>query len=297
MAEYAVVDVETTGFAARGSDRVVEVAVVQLDRDGRVTGEWCTLVNPGRDLGPQHVHRIRAADVWHAPPFAAVAGTLADRLADRVVVAHNLAFDARFLTAELHRAGVAAEVTGLCTMRLADRFLPDRAGRSLAACCAAAGVALDSAHSALHDARATALLFRHYLRFGAPAGTPFPRLGLVADAVEVRRGAALIAGTAGTAGVAGATGTAGVAPPRAEPVPLVRGDVVVFTGQMRSPREVWVDRACRAGLVSQGYVTRSTRVLVAADPCTLSSKARRARTYRVPIVSEEDFAAMLDRLD
>ncbi|MFC6092878.1 exonuclease domain-containing protein [Saccharothrix lopnurensis] len=284
MVEYAVVDVETTGFAARGSDRVVEVAVVQLDRHGRVTGEWCTLVNPGRDLGPQHVHRISAADVWHAPAFAAVAGTLADRLAGRVVVAHNLAFDARFLTAELHRAGVPVEVTGLCTMRLADRFLPPRAGRSLAACCAAAGVVLDSAHSALHDARATASLFRRYLRFGPLAGTPFPPLGLAADAVEVRRG---------VAGVAGAGG----APAGAEPVPLVRGDVVVFTGQMRSPREVWVDRACGAGLVSQGYVTRSTRVLVAADPCTLSSKARRARAYRVPIVSEDDFTGMLDRLD
>ncbi|MFD7660849.1 exonuclease domain-containing protein [Actinosynnema sp. NPDC059797] len=281
MVQYAVVDVETTGFAARGSDRVVEVAVVQLDRDGHVTGEWCTLVNPGRDLGPQHVHRIRAADVWHAPPFAAVAGALADRLADRVVVAHNLAFDARFLTAELHRAGVPAEVTGLCTMRLADRFLPHRAGRSLAACCAAAGVVLDSAHSALHDARATARLFRHYLRSGELTGTPFPRLGPAADVVEVRRGAALLARTA---------------PPRAEPVPLARGDVVVFTGQMRAPREVWVDRACGAGLVSQGYVTRSTRVLVAADTCTLSSKARRARAYRVPIVSEDDFAGMLDRL-
>ncbi|MFJ6670544.1 exonuclease domain-containing protein [Actinosynnema sp. NPDC091369] len=275
---YAVVDVETTGFAARGSDRVVEVAVVGLDDGGRVTDEWCTLLNPGRDLGPQHVHRIRAADVWHAPTFARAAGAVAARLAGRVVVAHNLSFDARFLTAEFARAGVDLPVTGLCTMRLADRYLPNLVGRSLAACCEAAGVVLDSAHSALHDARATARLFAHYLGFGVPDAEPVPRLALDDDVAEVRRGAAT------------------PVPRRLGPVALDRGDRVVFTGQMDVPRDEWIDRAASAGLVSQGYVTRSTRVVVAADPFTLSSKARRARAYEVPIVSEEDFAGMLARL-
>lgn len=271
---YAVVDVETTGFAARRSDRVVEVAVVQLDEAGRITGEWCTLVDPGRDLGPQHVHRIRAADVWHAPTFAEVAGALADRLAGRVVVAHNLAFDARFLSAEFARAGLDVEVDGLCTMRLAG------GRRSLAACCAAAGIAPGTAHSALDDARATARLFATMLP--VPAGVePFPDLGPgpgVAEVAEVRRGVA-----------------APTSPGHA-PVALARGDLVVFTGQTLVPRDVWLDRAASAGLVGRGWVTKSTRVLVAADPFTLSGKARRARAYGVPIVPEDDFASMLDAL-
>jgi DNA polymerase-3 subunit epsilon len=82
-----------------------------------------------------------------------------------------------------------------------------------------------------------------------------------------------------------------------ELVTLMRGDTVVFTGQMLDPRDVWIDRASAAGLrVIQGYVTKATRVLVAADPFSLSSKARRARAYDVPIVSEEDFGSMLARL-
>ncbi|MGM1064617.1 exonuclease domain-containing protein, partial [Saccharothrix sp. Mg75] len=271
---YAVVDVETTGFAARRADRVVEVAVVRVDDGGRITDEWCTLVNPGRDLGPQHVHRISAADVWHAPSFAEVAGALAERLAGRVVVAHNLAFDARFLAAEFARAGVDVEVDGLCTMRLAG------GRRSLAACCAAAGIEPGTAHSALDDARATALLFAAQLAdpaaFPLPGRFPgpFPDLGLTAAVAEVRRGVA-----------AGASVTP-------VPVTLARGDAVVFTGQTRTPRDVWLDRAASSGLVGRGWVTRSTRVLVAADPFTLSGKARRARAYRVPIVSEDDFTAM-----
>lgn len=278
---YAVVDVETTGFAAGRADRVVEVAVVHLDEGGAVTGEWCTLLNPGRDLGPQRVHGISAAEVWRAPTFARVAGTLAGLLAGRVVVAHNLAFDARFLAAEFARLGVDPPLVGLCTMRLAAEFLPG-VGRSLRACCEAAGVVLGEAHSALHDARAAAALFAGYLRGGGRWPELLDRAAAQAwpavpggGAAEVRRGSA-------------------PPRPRSEPVALARGDLVVFTGQMADPRDVWEQRASAAGLrVNRGYVTKATRVLVAADPWTLSGKARRARAYRVPIVSEEDFASML----
>jgi len=56
---FAVVDVETTGlFPAR--DRVVEVAVVHLDPDARVTGEFSTLIDPRRDVGPTRIHGISA---------------------------------------------------------------------------------------------------------------------------------------------------------------------------------------------------------------------------------------------
>jgi len=289
-AGYAVVDTETTGFAAGGRDRVVEVAVVLLDEDGLVTGEWCTLVNPARDLGPQHIHRISAAEVWHAPTFAEVAGSLAAQLSNRVLVAHNLSFDARFLAAEFGRLGVEWPTAGLCTMKLANQYLPDKAGRSLRACCDAAGVRLVSAHSALYDAHAAAGLFADYL---AKAGRPEPWRDLLDDAEHapwpvfatssarlVRRGEVVAQRTS-----------------RAELVPLVRGDTVVFTGQMADPRDVWIDRAAAAGLrVIQGYVTKATRVLVAADPFSLSSKARRARAYEVPIVSEQDFGSMLARL-
>jgi DNA polymerase-3 subunit epsilon len=43
----AVVDVETTGLYS--TDRVVEVAVVTVNRDGAIEEEFETLVNPLRD--------------------------------------------------------------------------------------------------------------------------------------------------------------------------------------------------------------------------------------------------------
>ncbi|MFC0626359.1 exonuclease domain-containing protein [Kribbella deserti] len=163
---YAVIDTETTGLSPEQRHRVIEVAVVLLDEFGRFEREWVTLLNPQRDLGPQHIHGIRAADILAAPDFVAIAPELAGLLAGRMVVGHNVEFDLDFLRAEFARAGIDAPLVtnrSMCTMALAA-YLHPGAKRTLGACCAAAGIPLDGWHSALADTRATARLFVHYLQ-------------------------------------------------------------------------------------------------------------------------------------
>lgn len=422
---FAVVDLETTGFSPRLGDRVAEVAVVLVDAAGQVEDEWSTLVNPERDLGPQHVHGIAAADVALAPTFDRVAPALLRLLAGRVLVAHNAAFDTRFLRAEIGRAGIAAAidpVACLCTQQLASRYLTG--SRALAACCAAVGVVHDGVHSALGDARATAGLLGYYLdvaaddecwdvaraaadgvrwslpaalpgvepvlrgasrahghwlagldeapgaRAGAaPARTERPdadtgtylrlldaalldryvshseRAALLAEArragldratVEsvhrdyltalaraeldaldgatsagdrddggsVRDDPALheVAGQLGLDAddVAGAVEAALGARLAAElavaPRPafvLADGDEIVLTGSMSRTREAWERDVRAAGLSPWPYVTRRSRLVVAADPDSLSTKARTARRYGIPVVTETAFAALL----
>ena len=161
---YAVVDVETTGLNAEGGDRIVEIAVVHVSLDGTVTGRWETLLNPGRDLGPQRIHHIRAADILDAPTFAEIAPKLVELLSGRVFVAHNASFDRRFVVAELERIGynLWSGIEMLCTMQLAREFLPG-AGRALADCCDAYGIELENAHRASVDALATAQLLEAYI--------------------------------------------------------------------------------------------------------------------------------------
>ena len=130
---YAVVHVETTGLLGTGHDRVIEVSVVHVDSSGRITGEWDTLVNPGRDLRDREVRRIRASDVRLAPTFAQIAPELCALLDGRAVVAHNARFVARFLATEFDLSGLeppAPLTTPLCTIHLARRHLPG-VGRSL----------------------------------------------------------------------------------------------------------------------------------------------------------------------
>src|SRR5690349_1912920 len=163
--DYAVVDVETTGLHPGWHHRIVEVAVVRLDQHGQIVDEWCTLINPERDLGPQHIHGITAAEARYSPKFHEIAGTLAARLAGSIVVGHNVSFDLRFIAAEFARLNIDVPLdrnVALCTMGMSDTYLAAPA-RSLAMCCRSAGIALENAHSALHDARATAQLLAHFL--------------------------------------------------------------------------------------------------------------------------------------
>jgi DNA polymerase-3 subunit epsilon len=161
---FVALDLETTGLSPR-TDRVVEVAVVQLDCDLSPCGEFTTLVNPGRDIGATHIHHISARDVVSAPRFEQAAPMLLDVLRGRILVAHNVQFDLNFLRAEFARIGISLpEMPTMCTMQLAPQYLHGLPARSLAACCATAGIPLDGAHTAAVDARAVALLLACYGR-------------------------------------------------------------------------------------------------------------------------------------
>jgi DNA polymerase III subunit epsilon len=135
---YAVIDTETTGLLPNHRHRVIEIAVVLLDARGRIEHEWVTLLNPQRDLGPQHIHGILTADVLAAPEFADVARHLGGLLAGRMVVGHNVEFDLGFLRAEFGRLGFGVPLIterSMCTMALAGYLYPG-AKRTLGACCA-----------------------------------------------------------------------------------------------------------------------------------------------------------------
>src|SRR5690606_5969882 len=105
---FAVVDVETTGTSPAQSDRVTEIAIVQVER-GEVAEVYETLVNPGRAIPPAIVAltQITQEMVRVAPPFPQVAAEVVGRLRERVFVAHNAPFDWRFVSHEVQRsAGV-----------------------------------------------------------------------------------------------------------------------------------------------------------------------------------------------
>jgi DNA polymerase-3 subunit epsilon len=163
--EYVVVDVETTG-GSMGSDRITEVAAVRLGGDGRLLGEFATLVNPDRVIPPAitQLTRITQAMVSQAPRFHEIAPDVYRILEGAVFVAHNASFDWRFVSRELWRAGgESPRVRVLCTVRLARRVVPEISSRSLDALQFFFDVENEARHRAFGDARATARIFRKLL--------------------------------------------------------------------------------------------------------------------------------------
>jgi len=75
---------------------------------------------------------------------------------------------------------------------------------------------------------------------------------------------------------------------------LEPGDIVVLTGEMSKPREAWSEVLTRLGLIVKSNVVKKTKLLVAADPDSLSGKAKTAREYGVTIVNEAGLEKLLD---
>jgi DNA polymerase-3 subunit epsilon len=163
--QFTVFDVETTGLFPQVHDRIIEIAAIRVDGSGTPLDEYATLVNPNRDLGPTDIHGITAKEVKGAPSFEEIAGDVMSKLAGAVFVGHNVLFDFQFIQAEVMRLGHTLPQTPLlCTMKLAKRVDPAVPRRKLGACCSHFGVSREHAHSAYHDASATARLLSVCLR-------------------------------------------------------------------------------------------------------------------------------------
>jgi DNA polymerase-3 subunit epsilon len=162
---FAVVDVETTGARAAGSDRITEIAVVVLCAGRRET-VLESLVNPGRPIPPAvcAITNITNDMVREAPTFADIAERVVAALAGRVFVAHNARFDWNFINAEVRRArDLALDGPRLCTVRLARRLVKGIVSCGLDSLTHWFGFANPARHRAGGDARVTAELLDRLL--------------------------------------------------------------------------------------------------------------------------------------
>ncbi len=108
----AFLDLETTGLSPE-TDRIVEIAVVTVHPDSRVT-HLKRLLNPEMPIpeAASAVHGIIDADVQNEPTFRQLALGIADSLAGCDIAGFNIArFDLKLLAAEFMRAQVDFSLT------------------------------------------------------------------------------------------------------------------------------------------------------------------------------------------
>lgn len=154
---FVVLDLETTGVDAE-RDRITEIGAVKV-RGGEVLGELQTLIHPGRAVPPAVTALTGITDgmLAAAPPIGAVLPSLLQFLDGAVLVAHNAAFDLRFLRAAVARErGEDLSPTVVDTARLARRLVRDEVrDRRLGTLARLFASPIVPDHRALTDARAT----------------------------------------------------------------------------------------------------------------------------------------------
>lgn len=132
LGPFTVFDFETTGMSPV-RDRVVELAALRIDADGKETS-FHSLINPGRAIpaAVTNIHHITDAMVAEAPHFSAVAKAFLEFADESTLVAHNAIFDLGFLQESLARSGLPLwRGKTLDSLKLAKRCFPDLASYRL----------------------------------------------------------------------------------------------------------------------------------------------------------------------
>lgn len=159
MEKYAVIDVETTGLSHK-TERLTEIAIVIIE-GGEIVNEFSSLINPERKI-PYRITQLTGINdqmVQGAPHFYEIAKQIVELTSDCIFVAHNAAFDYRFIQAEFARYEFDFQRKVLDTVKLARKLMPGFRSYSLGKLTAQLGIKIENRHRAMGDAAATAQLF------------------------------------------------------------------------------------------------------------------------------------------
>jgi DNA polymerase III epsilon subunit family exonuclease len=163
--DFVVVDVETTG-AKTPPCRITEIGAFRIS-GGRITDSFETLVNPLTPIPPFIASLTGISDemVRAAPIFADVVMDWLNFADGAVLVAHNAAFDVRFLNHEIGTVfpGWRMSNEHLCTVKLSRSLFPTLENHRLHTVAEHFSIYITNRHRAGGDALATAEVFIHML--------------------------------------------------------------------------------------------------------------------------------------
>ncbi|MGA3256790.1 MAG: DEDDh family exonuclease [Mycobacterium sp.] len=287
-AGWAVIDVETSGFRP-GQARVISLAVLGLDADGRVEQSVVSLLNPGVDPGPTHIHGLTAAMLEDQPQFADMVGDVVEVLRGRTLVAHNVAFDYAFLAAEAEIAGAELPVDNvMCTVELARRLNLGIQNLRLETLAAHWGVTQERPHDAFDDAVVltgvlAAALERArerdvWLPVHPVTRRRWPNGRVTHDELRPLKVLA-----------------SRMPCPYLNPGqyvrgrPLVQGMRVALAAEVARTHEELVERILHAGLAYSDAVDRQTSLVICNDEAVEQGKGYLARQMGVPVLSDALF--------
>ena len=170
---YTVFDTETTGLEPSAGDEIISLGAVRIV-NGRLLKQevFEQLVNPQRPVGKaaSRIHGIDAQALAGQPTIADVLPQFQHFCEDTVLVAHNAAFDMRFLELKEAATGMRFKQPVLDTLLLSVIVHPGQEGHNLEAVAERLGVSVIGRHTALGDALVTGEIFLRLLPLLAEHG-------------------------------------------------------------------------------------------------------------------------------
>ncbi|MDO9507150.1 MAG: exonuclease domain-containing protein [Hydrogenophaga sp.] len=159
---YTVFDTETTGLEPGQGDEIIQIGAARIV-NGKLLRQECfeQLVDPRRSIPAASIpiHGIQPAMVVGQPTISEVLPAFHAFAQDTVLVAHNAAFDMRFLQLKEKSTGVVFDQPVLDTLLLSAVIHPNQDSHRLEAIAERFDVPVIGRHTAMGDAMVTAEIF------------------------------------------------------------------------------------------------------------------------------------------
>lgn len=160
--DFTVFDTETTGLEPSAGDEIIQIGAVRIVNRRLLRHEtFEQLIDPRRPLPAKSVkiHGITPAMLAGQPGVERVLPMFRAFVADTVLVAHNAAFDLRFLELKEAATGVRFDRPVLDTFLLSAVLFPHQESHRLEAIAERLGVSVIGRHTAVGDAIVTGEVF------------------------------------------------------------------------------------------------------------------------------------------
>ena len=159
---FTVFDTETTGLSPAEGDEIIQIGAVRIVNNRLLKNESIDqLVDPQRSLRPESIpiHGITEDMVKGQPVLGTVLPNFHQFCEETVLVAHNAAFDMRFLQMKEASTGIRFDHPVLDTLLLSAVIHPNQESHKLEAIAERLGINIVGRHTALGDAMVTGEVF------------------------------------------------------------------------------------------------------------------------------------------